>query len=238
MSLFKRNIIKMLWLLLLLTYAMGYFLFIRQAGLTPLADLFFAFLFVVGLATWVFLTLRLGMFKRQLVNLIRRILAGDYDTGVSEARWLGDEVTGLGILINKMVSQLNIYDKLRVGKIGLYHRLVELISANVERGIILVDADRQVLLLNTAVQKLFGIEQEKMTFESIEKQENNKEFLPLFKDLVENGKVIDTCTVDLQLPIRNARKRVCLKMAPLKDQDEKVRLALIFVAEARDGDHP
>ncbi len=232
MNFLKKHTIKIVWFIFLITYVFSYFIFIQQASLGPLIDVLFAAIFVAGLAAWIYLTVRVGYVRRHLANCMRRLLNNDYKTGINEALWLGDEVSELAVLANKTVAQLQIYDQLRVDRIGLFRRLVDLISENVAEGIILVDVERKVLLFNTTAQKIFGIEQEKLTFDSVERQENNKQFLAMFKDLIDNGKVIDTCTVDLQLPIKNARKKVCLRMLPLKDKTEKVQLAVIFVSPA------
>ncbi|MBU0630611.1 MAG: hypothetical protein KKC80_06835 [Candidatus Margulisbacteria bacterium] len=230
MNLLKSHLIKAGWFFLLSVYCLTYFIFVRPAG--AFLAVLFTVIFAAGLLVLVFLTARAVYFRRQLNNFLRRILANDYQTGLKESLWLGDEVTELAVLANKMIGQLRTYDQLRVDRIGQFNRLVDLISENVAEGIILIDVERKLLMLNSAVQKLFGVEQGKITFDAIEKQEHNEQFLPLFKELVDNGKVIETCTVDLHLPIKNASRRVCLKMQPLKDQAEKVRLAVIFVSPA------
>ncbi|MBN2058279.1 MAG: PAS domain-containing protein [Candidatus Saganbacteria bacterium] len=223
----RKHLLKLLYLTVLVFFSLtcaAYFF-----GLSLWTFYLLALLFLLALLSWLYLGLRVLVFRRQLVNFLRRILANDYSTGVRGGIWLGDEAADLGQLINKMADQLRAYDKLRMEKIALFHRAIDLIFRHVKEGMILVDVDRESLLLNPAVQEIFGIDQEKLSFDSIQKQENNKEFNKLFKQAVEQGKLIETCVVDLQLPIRNSRQNVCIRIVPLKDEAEKVRLAMIFV---------
>lgn len=89
---------------------------------------------------------------------------------------------------------------------------------------------RETFKLNPAAQSLFDIDQGNFSFDSIEKQEKNKEFTELFNYVVKKGKVPQEDKVTIQLPIRNSQKEVYVKIIPIKDSEENVKLAIIFIS--------
>ncbi|MFH1541565.1 MAG: hypothetical protein ABIE84_00540 [bacterium] len=188
-------------------------------------------LLICGGVIWSYIYIRVIIFQGRLIKLFRRILAGDYESGISLASPIKDEIASLVDLTNKMADQLRLYDRLRVDRISLLARAFDQIALQSKDAVILVDTDKKDLELNPTAQQIFEMEQGRLTFDSIEKQEVNKEFLALFNEAITNGKIIDETIVDFQVPIRNTRKRIAVRIIPLKNSEELVKLALIYMVE-------
>ena len=83
---------------------------------------------------------------------------------------------------------------------------------------------------NPVARDIFGINQASFAFDSLGRQENNKHFFQLLKAAMEQEKTTKEETkVSLDLPILKAKKEVTVKIFPLKDRSEKVRLVIIFL---------
>jgi nitrogen fixation/metabolism regulation signal transduction histidine kinase len=225
-----KNLIKILWVYLFASFVAGYmFLLDPSVQLNP----YVTFLFALGVLAWGYLTLRGLRFKRKLINFLKLLLSGDYKTGIKVNLFFNDEVKALGELINKAVDQLVKYDELRAEKVFLDFRALEAISRTVKEGVILADLDKEIFEFNPAAQSLFDIKQERITYNAVRKEEANRAFVKLFKEATEEEKIPKEDTVVMQLPMRNIRKELFVKIIPLKDRNEEVRLALVFVKEKK-----
>jgi len=113
----------------------------------------------------------------------------------------------------------------------LNFRALEVICKNIKEGLIIADLDKEIFEFNPAAQSLFDIKQERITYNAIRKEEGNRDFVRLFKQVTEEQKLLKEEKVVLHLPMRNLRKELLVKIIPLKDRNEEVRLALVFIKE-------
>ena len=225
-----KNLIKICWVYFFAAFVAGYMLFLNPA---LRLDPYVTFIFALGVVIWGFLTLRAVRFRRKLVNFLKHLLSGDYKTGIKVNIFLDDEIKELGQLINKAVDQLVRYDELRAEKVFLNFRALQVISRNMQEGVIIADLDNEIFEFNTAAQGLFDIKQERITYNAVRKEEGNRDFVRLFKQATLEEKVPKEEKVVFQLPMRNLRKELLIKVIPLKDQNEEVRLALVFIKEEK-----
>lgn len=225
-----RNAIKILWFILLaiiLTcFSELYKVHISSARLISYS---YILLFVLGLISWLYITWRILAFWKKLAVFLEHILANEYETGIKIDFTVEDEVTRLEKLVNKVSDQLRAYDNLRVERISSLNDQVSVLIRNAKEGIIVVDIDKQAFELNPVVQSMFEMEREFISFDSIKSLEENKKFIELFENCVEKDKVIKEGNVPLQFPIRNTIRQVYVKIFPLKDNDENVKRAIIFI---------
>ncbi|MFH0826762.1 MAG: PAS domain-containing protein [Candidatus Omnitrophota bacterium] len=225
-----KNLIKICWIYLFVVFMAGYLYFWDASWrLNPYVTFFFA----LGVIIWGFLTLRAIRFRRKLVNFLKHLLSGDYKTGMKVNIFLEDELKELGQLINKAVDQLVRYDELRAERVFLNFRALEVISKNTPEAVIIADLDKEIFEFNAAAQRLFDIKQERITYNAVRKEEGNRDFVNLFKQATLEQKIPKEEKVVLHLPIRNMRKELLVKIIPLKDGNEEVRLALIFIKEEK-----
>ncbi|MFH1457558.1 MAG: PAS domain-containing protein [Candidatus Omnitrophota bacterium] len=223
-----KNLIKICWVYFFVAYVAGYILLLEPSvRFNPYVTFFFA----LGVIVWGFLTLRAMRFKRKLVNFLKHLVSGDYKTGIKVNIFLEDEIKTLGQLINKAVDHLVRYDELRAEKVFLNFRALEVICKNIKEGLIIADLDKEIFEFNPAAQSLFDIKQERITYNAIRKEEGNRDFVRLFKQVTEEQKYPKEDKVVLHLPMRNLRKELLVKIIPLKDRNEEVRLALVFIKE-------
>ncbi len=109
---------------------------------------------------------------------------------------------------------------------------MDIIYNNAKEGIIIADMEKEIFKFNKSTQSLFLTSQETFTFESIRAQKENQAAEKLFFMATKQMKIPQEGRVVLQLPVQNSRKEVLLRVIPVKDKDEKVKLALIFVSPA------
>jgi PAS domain S-box-containing protein len=223
-----RNLIKICWFGSFACFAAvyGYLVWEWRLGAAPQV---FVWLGALALVLWVYATVRVFRFRRRIGNLAKRLLDGDYETGIPTARQPHDESRALAELMNEVVGRLRTYDVLRAERVALNARTREILYENIDDAVIVADVDKRFYQFNPAARALFGVEQEKMTFDSINKREDNRQFATFFMDAVERNKVLEEARVVISLPIRDVSKEVSVKIIPVKDREEKVRLALIFL---------
>ena len=228
----KKHFLKILWTFLILFYCIGFVFSVKEYSSFQAPFQILLSIFVTGLIVWIYLTIRLFIFKNKLTRFYKLLLSGDYEAGIK----LGiqdirnDEISKLSGLINKTGEQLRIYDKLRAERVRLSNRVLDIIYQNTTQGIIIANIERETFKLNPAAQSLFDIDQGNFSFDSIEKQEKNKEFTELFSYVITKGKVPQEDNVTIQLPVRDSQKKVSVKIIPIKDSEENVKLAIIFVS--------
>ncbi|MEW6075667.1 MAG: PAS domain-containing protein [Candidatus Omnitrophota bacterium] len=228
----RTNLIKIFWLSLLALLSLGYYLLFRTYRFSgPLYEALLA-LFVLAVLCWLYIAIRVLIVKKKIALVLTRVLFNEYETGIRVSERIDDEVTRLERLINRTCEQLRVYDALRIERIDLISRAMDTVYHHIQEGIIIADMEKKNLRANPAAREIFGIEQETMTFDSIEKQEKNRDFMEFFKNAVEREKVSKEGVVTLQMPIRNASRQVALKIFPLKDKEETVKLAVIFIRNA------
>ncbi|MDD5566142.1 MAG: PAS domain-containing protein [Candidatus Omnitrophica bacterium] len=228
----RTNLIKIFWLSLLASLSLGYYLLFRIYRFSgPLYEALLAF-FVLVVLCWLYIAVRVLIVKKKIALVLTRILFNEYETGIRVSERVNDEVTHLERLINRTCEQLRVYDALRVERIDLISRAMDTVYNHIQEGVIVADMEKKNLRANPAAREIFGIEQETITFDSIEKQEKNRDFVEFFKNAVEREKIFKEGMVTLQMPIRNASRQVALKIFPLKNKEETVKLAVIFIRNA------
>lgn len=228
-----RNAIKIFWVILLAIILTCFSELYKIHILSPrLIFCSYILLFILGLISWLYIIWRILAFRKKLVVFLKHILANEYESGIKIDFTVEDEVTGLEKLVNKVSDQLRAYDNLRVERISSLNEQVSVLIRNVKEGIITVDMEKKVFELNPVVQAMFEMEREFISFDSIKSLEENKEFIDLFENCVEKDRVIKEGNVFLQFPIRNTIRQVYVKIFPLKDNDENVKRAIIFINKA------
>jgi len=217
------------WPVMALAGAGGCLLAARWACSGPAAALAIALL-AAFLVTALFFTVRLPVFRRRLANCLRRMHEGEYTTGVRQVEWLADDVTALTALTNQTVERLALYDELRADRVALHSRALEAVLRTVEMAVIVADTEARTLRLNVSLQRAFGINRETFSFEEIERQPENEAFVKLFMQGVYRDKTVVDGAAQLQLLASRGVRQVEMRVVPLKDRREQVRMAVVFMA--------
>lgn len=224
----------------LLKIALGVFLLCLVAGyaflLNLMSDLRILLFFyvIVGLAFLciLYIVRRIIVFNTSLTRLFRTLISGDYEAGLKSSRFFKDEIETLTQQINKFLEQLRTYDRLRAERIAFNSRALDLIYENINEGAAIADMEKETFRFNPAARALFGVKQETFSFDSLRAQEKNHQIVRMFIKATETERVPQEGRAVLQLPIQNvnALEELFIKIIPLKDKEEKVRLALIFIS--------
>lgn len=183
--------------------------------------------FLTGSALWGYLAVRIHTFGSNLAHVLRQLLSGNYEVGMEVKG--SDELRRFARLVNKLSEQLVAYDTLRADRVSLNHRALDLMYRTVSEGIILADMEQRVFRLNPTVQSLFGVTQETFSFDAIENQQENEEFVVLFRQATDQEKIAREGRVVLHLPMHDAVRTLSVRIVPIKDVQEMVKLAFIFV---------
>ena len=223
-----RNLIKIMWIGMLICYVVIYVLFLREAYLTRYYT-WALWIGALGLAFWLYVTVRAWLYKRKFELFARHLLDGDYETGIQTHRFSRDEMRTLADLTNRIADRLRQFDKLRAERVALSTRAREIIHERSDKAVIFADFDAAVFRFNEAARRLFGIDQESMSFESIENRPENSEFTEFFRNAVEREKVASETRLKLALPVRDIAREITAEIVPVKDGEENVRIALIFL---------
>ena len=227
--------LRILWPALFLFYTFGFVLVFRMPepdGKTLAAAIFSL---AAGTAIWIYLFVRLWILKKRFTAFFRHILTGDYNTGIRKIPRIEDEFTDLVRLGNRMSDRLREYDELRAERTGLSYRALELISRNVKEGIMVANMEKGTFRFNPAIQELFGVKQDTATFDSVEKQAENRKFFRLFLSAAVKDGVAGEGSAVLRLPVRDAKRELFFRFLPLKDKSEKVRLVIIFAGQKKES---
>jgi PAS domain-containing protein len=223
-----RYLMTITWFCFLACFAAGYTFIIRtwQSERSPAP---FIWLGAAGFLFWLYLTVRLYSFRRNLDRFFRHLLEGNYETGIKMSRFFQDEVHAAAGLANAAADRLRLYDSLRAEKVALNTRAREVMYSNMREAVMVADVEKRVFQLNPAARALFEIEQETMTFDSIRERQENAEFTRLCDETVESDRVLREERITITLPIRGISKEIAVKIIPVKDREERVKLALIFL---------
>ncbi len=223
-----KNLIKIMWIGILICYAAIYILFLKEAYLTGYY-VWALWIGGIGLAFWLYVTVRIWLFKRKFEMFARHLLDGNYETGIQTHRFSRDEMRVLADLTNRIADRLRQYDKLRAERVALSTRAREILHERSDKAVIVAEFDGATFRFNEAARGLFGIDQETMTFESIENRPENREFTAFFRKTVEFEKVASEARLKLTLPVRDITREITVEIVPIKDGGENVRIALIFL---------
>ena len=109
-------------------------------------------------------------------------------------------------------------------------RALTLIYNTAKEGIVLVNIEKGIFQCNPVVRSMFGIKQETFTFESMRNQKENHKLMRLVVNATEVRKVPQEGVVTVKMPVQSQAKDVFMRIVPLKNKNEKVKLAFIFIS--------
>ena len=230
------HLIKIVWIYLLVYLAFDFFLLWKDPFLSK--PLFIALAVISGFAVtgWIYVTVRIALFKSKLVRLLNLLFEDNYDAGMPNNPALSDELFSVADLINKVAGRLKTFDRLRQEKVEFHSKALDLISRMTEEGIMTANLETRKFHLNPVVQEMFDLKLEEVEFDAIEHRQANKEFFQAFWEATRYQKVGMEKSVQLQLPVRDKTLFVSATILPLKDRDENVKLAVIFLRDVPQGD--
>lgn len=224
-----KYLISILWVAIPVFSVVGYILVLGTKTCPAWLLYVNGILLLFGAAAWIFITLRLAAFKKRLVTFFKSLLEGKYKTGIAITATVKDEVTQISELTNKVAEQLLTYDLLREDLVALNHRTIKLILQNIDSSVILADLEKKSFQLNPAAQTFFDIGHETESFDSIQSNKANEAFWKIFESVTTDDKIVTEGQVTVYLTKSEAKHDVSVKIVPVKDTDENVRMAIIIL---------
>ncbi len=221
------NLLKILWFFLPICWLAGGLLI----GPTVEKPLSWSLLIlsVLFLLCWSYLTLRAFGFRKRMFLFLRRLLAGDYETGIRTRERFTDEISKLEAISNQVADRLRIYDRLRADRVSIHARVLDLLLIQSKEGLITANVEKEIFLFNPVAQKILGIKRKSFSFESVLKPTVNETFGRLFAQAVTGRKVNTNGHCALQLPGMSAPVNAAFLVMPLRDRDETVRFAVLTI---------
>jgi PAS domain-containing protein len=186
-------------------------------------------LFVAALALTLAVLVRLARFRRRLFRLVRRLLAGDYETGIGAGRARpADEVTTLERLLDRLTDQLREYDVLRAARIRAVQRALDLLLRHMAQPAMLFDVRREIMECNPRWREMFDIAQQSVSLSSLEHLPANAPFLKLLRQAVVEEKGRQQASVCVQMLPHESPCEIDLRIVPVKSGDGDIPFALVL----------
>jgi two-component system nitrogen regulation sensor histidine kinase NtrY len=180
-------------------------------------------LVLILIATWVGLWFaeRLARPVGRLVEAAQRVGGGDLEVRVNEGTG-DDEIVMLGRVFNQMIGELKVQRDTLVDhnvQIDTRRRLFDSVLGSVTAGVIALDADGQVSLLNRSAEGLLSVQGEQVA--NMPLGVAVPEFGPLFETLrdqaAEQGR--ETVQAELSLIRSEAQESLLVRIATRRDVD-------------------
>ncbi len=143
---------------------------------TSIILMFSAFLVAISVLSSVYFARKILQPIRQTTETVKAISSGQLNQKVNIRT--DDEIGQLAKEFNNMTSRLAAYERMNIEKIILEKKKSEAIISNIPAGLVLTDAQGQVILMNKWAQQLFGFTPENC------RNQNVLNFLP--------GKILPT----------------------------------------------
>jgi len=226
----SKHTMKILWLFVILSFAAAYQVIFGRVKLSHPAVYLYYFVFAAGFVSWVYFTVRIFSFRQKLALFVKRIIANEYKAGIKISHFCEDEVSVISRQINKMADQLVVYDGLQRDRISVITRALDIVYHTVKEGIVIFDAKKNEFRFNPIMQSVFEVEQETVSYEAISLQPGNREFVSVLRSAIEKGAVVANARVRLELPVRQTHRELVISINPVKDRNEAVDMAIIFVS--------
>jgi hypothetical protein len=225
-----KHFMKIAGLVLMFCYSAAYFVLLKESSVIG-RYAWIAWLGPLGFACAVYLAARMVTFYVKYTRFSKRLLEGNYQSGIQAHRFSRDEVRALADLTNKVADRLRLYDVLRAERVAINVRAREIIHERTDGAVVIADVDEGTFLLNPPARAFFGIEQESMSIESIVKRPENDQFTRIYLAAVDRDKVPHTSQFTITLPARNITREIDADIVPVKDREEKVRFVLMFLSK-------
>ncbi len=197
-------------------------------------------LLTLAAAGGAFLSLRVFILLKRIRNFLDHLLRNDYETGMKTRGLISDEIQSIYQRANKAASQLGEYERLCSDRIRLQKAQLDILMRTSPNAFMIGDMKAMSFRINPAMKRLFGIEQDSFSFESIQKQDGNERFFRKFLVATLRSGFPHEGTAVLQLPLRESRREITFRIVPIKDSTEKTAFALVFIEPVDDdaGENP
>jgi signal transduction histidine kinase len=160
----KFRIIVILLLALFILQAILVVSYVRQSNLDPLIkdriisiEYIFPFLgIILGLILYFFVPLILHKTLTPIERVFEEISRGRFDITLPEELKKGPIIT-LVKATNQMLGNIRAFDEAKKRKVLQYQKRLQLVTENIDDGVIITNEKDEIVLINTHARKLLGI---------------------------------------------------------------------------------
>ncbi|HEO71617.1 MAG TPA: hypothetical protein ENN80_10165 [Candidatus Hydrogenedentes bacterium] len=191
---------------------------------------------LLALLVLVLIAWRLVRFRSRAYALLRRLVAGDYEAGISTPRFWKDEVSELERLLNRLVEQLRQYDELRTGRIRQLRMTLDLVLDHSREPMVLLDVEKGTLDFSAAMAEILDGSRQSVKLDVLRNLDSNGPFLELLRCTIDEERCPQEEAVAIQLPGQKSPKNVHVRAVPHKDKDGAVSMVAVFVKAERESE--
>jgi len=225
----SRHFLKIAWFLVFVALTVSFSSYLELVDEVQVFWSYYA-LFALSLISLLYISRRFVIFRINLSKRLKVLISGNYEVFRKPARVLKDEFESIGELFGKFIDRLREYDRLRIERISMTTRALTLVYNNIKEGVVMVNMEKSIFQCNPVVRSMFGIKQETFTFESMRNQPENHKLMRLVVNATEVKKIPQEGVVTVKMPVGSEAKDVFMRIIPLKNKDEKVKLSFIFIS--------
>jgi PAS domain-containing protein len=176
--------------------------------------------------------MRMTGFLRRLARLARRLMDGDFESGMRVAKRPADEVTVIERRMDCLAQRLRGFDMLRTARVLDLQRALDLLLQHLDRPVMLFDVRREVLECNPGWRETFGIAQQSLPFGAVERIPENAPLIALLRRAMETGQSPEPSHVHFRLPPQESARAVTLRIVPVKEGDGAVDYVFVLARSA------
>ncbi len=171
---------------------------------------------------------RLYRFRTRMRALLRRLVSGDYESGMQVCDFCADEVVEIEELVNRLVEQLRRYDDLRTERIRQLRMTLNMVLEHTSEPMILFDVEKGALDFNPAMARLLGLSRQSAPLDTLRNLDTDEAFCELLTRATAEEKSAQEGTVEVRLPEQASPRELDLRVLPYKDKNEDVPFAIVF----------
>lgn len=192
------------------------------------AVLFTGALLPLALIAW-----RITRFHNRVQRVLRRLVTGDYETGLRVTRFRGDEFSATEHLLNRLTEQLREYDALRTTRIRQLRMTLDLVLEHAEEPMGLFDVEKGTLTVNAAMSGAEDAARHSVPLKALRDIEPNASFVAMLARAAEDEKSPQAGRVTLHFPKQESPVELDVRVVPFKDKDDRVPLVVVFGKSGR-----
>lgn len=124
----------------------------------------------------------------RLTRAVRRLRTGDLNETVEVAS--SDEIGELAREFNNLVSRLRVYEETMNDRVAAEQQKALTVITAIDDGVILVDAEQHIVLLNPAAQVILGLDGREAIGQSLSELKGQPQLAGITNDVIRTGKAL------------------------------------------------
>jgi len=221
-----------LWLLLLIWPLVALLLILAPSGILQSGSAVHGAALTVVAVSAVASLILLALIARRFYSGIRelraKLFAGDYEGALDLAR--RNLAVGHALGFESALVRMLEFDARRADKVAAAARLFSSFLHEVGVPFFIADLDDDLLYLSRPARQLFAVNVERLSLLAVLLLPANREFSRLYNSVAKGEQASAEATLPIHLPVRQAVRRLDVRMLAVQDDEGMVLYVLGFLA--------